>query len=197
MKYILIVFLSTIFFISCEGDKLLTPKPRMYPRVVYPEKSYTDFEFEACKFKFKMPSYAEVKTGIDFFGEESKDPCWFDLNIESLKSSIHFSYNKIGGENTLDKLVTDAFKLADKHNVKAEYKDESIVENRNGVKGLLFEIEGPVASPVNFFLTDTTEHFVRASLYFNSKVNPDSIAPVLEFVKKDIDKIIATFEWKD
>ena len=197
IRALIVLILGIIMFTSCDNERVFTPKPRMYPRIIYPEKAYEDFTYDACQFTFQRPSYSTIKTGIKFFGEEAKSPCWFDLEVEQLNASIHFSYNQIEGENTLQKLVTDAFKLAEKHNVKADYREEVLIENKNGVKGLLFNIDGPVASPINFFLTDTTQHFVRASLYFNDAVNPDSIAPVLKFVAKDIDKILETFEWKN
>ena len=190
------LFLLCILFASCDGDKVYSPKPRMYPKIDFPERDYQAFKLEACNFSFMMPSYASVKTDVKFFDESPKHPCWFDLQLPNFKGSIHFSYNNIDDKvNTLDKLISDAFRIVEQHNVKAEYREEAIIENRNGVNGLMFTMEGPVASPINFFLTDTLDHFVRASLYFNSEVNPDSIKPILDFVNKDIDKIIGSFEW--
>ena len=197
MKKILVFILLLTIMYSCKEEGVYTPKPRMFPRVDFPEHAYDDFDIEACYFTFRKPKYATIKKGIRFFEEEAKNPCWFDLEIEQLKTSIHFSYTRIEGENTLEKLVGDAFKIAEEHNAKADYIEEAIIENKNGVKGLIFDLEGPVASPINFFLTDTTSHFVRASLYFNSVVDPDSTKVVLDFVSKDIDEILNTFDWKD
>lgn len=193
------VLLITVLLIlgGCDEDRVPVPKPRMYPRVDLPERSYTDFDLDVCNFTFQRPTYATIKTGISFFGEEAKDACWFDLEIESLNTSIHFSYSPINKVTTFEKLVTDAFKIVEEHNSKAEYREEAIVENEYGVQGLMFSLEGPVASPINFFMTDTTSHFVRASLYFNAAVNPDSTKVVLDFVSQDINKIINTFQWKD
>ena len=196
MRFIVLAFIIVVMF-SCGSEQVHTPKPRMYPRVIYPDQSYDKFALDVCNFTFDKPAYATVKTGISFFGEKSSHPCWFDLELEALKGSIHFSYNPIGGENSLDKLVSDAFRIAEQHNSKAEYREELLIENPKGVNGLQFNLEGPVASPINFFLTDTTDHFVRASLYFNAAVDPDSIAPILKFVSKDIQKIIESFEWID
>jgi len=64
------------------------------------------------------------------------------------------------------------------------------------VYGLLFEIDGPVASPIQFFLTDSTTHFLRGSLYFKDVVNRDSIQPVFEFVKEDLEVFFESFTWK-
>ncbi len=194
---ILVLSLVMLMFYSCGEDRISTPKPRMYPRVIYPVQEYNPFELDACHFTFDKPAYAKIKTGISFFGEKSSHPCWFDLELEEFNGSIHFSYNAIENENSLDKLVSDAFRIVEQHNTKAEYREEVLIENRNGVHGLQFNLEGPVASPINFFLTDTTQHFVRASLYFNTAIDPDSISPVLDFVTRDIQKIVESFEWKD
>jgi len=192
---LLVVFAITM--VSCDGDRVYTPKPRMFPRVDYPTHAYEPFENADCNFTFSKPTYAEVDSDVDFFGEKRSNLCWFDLDIKQLNTTIHFSYNKIEGDNTLQKLVDDAFRIVEKHNVKAEYRAESPIDNEYGVQGFRFDIDGPVASPINFFLTDTTQHFVRASLYFNNAVNPDSIAPVLDFVSQDVDKILETFRWKE
>lgn len=196
MRLLLLGLLGIILY-SCGGEQVNTPKPKMYPRIIFPEQSYDQFKLEACNFSFEKPAYAKVKTGIKFFNEESTHPCWFDLELEDFNGSIHFSYNAIEDEKSLDKFISDAFKIVEQHNSKAEYREEVLISNENGVNGLLFNLEGPVASPINFFLTDTTHHFVRASLYFNSAVDPDSIAPVLKFVSKDIQRILETFEWKE
>lgn len=182
---------------SCKENQTNTPKPKMYPRVDFPEQSYEPFLLDVCNFTFQKPAYTEVKTGIKFFDEESSHPCWFDLDLAAFNGSIHFSYNQINTSKTLDKLVSDAFRIAEQHNTKAEYREEIPILNKNGVSGLLFNLEGPVASPINFFMTDTVNHFVRASLYFNASVDPDSIAPILDFVTKDVQQILGTFEWID
>jgi len=195
MRYI-VLCLMIVCSIGCGQERIQTPKPRMYPKVDYPTRTYESLTLEACHFTFDRPAYSEVKTGIKFFGEESRHPCWFDLELPAFNGSIHFSYIPIGGEDTLDKLVADAFRIVEQHNTKAEYREELLIENENGVHGLQFNLEGPVASPINFFLTDTIQHFVRASLYFNASVAPDSIAPILNFVAEDMKTIVETFEWK-
>ena len=193
----LLLSLIVLVLYSCVDEQVNTPKPKMYPRIIYPDQIYDQFLLDVCNFTFEKPMYAKVKTGIKFFNEESSHPCWFNLELEDFNGSIHFSYNPIQDSKSLDKLVSDAFRIVEQHNSKAEYREEILIENDNGVNGLLFSLEGPVASPINFFLTDTTDHFVRASLYFNSAVDPDSIAPVLNFVSKDIQKILETFKWRD
>ncbi|KXK36922.1 MAG: hypothetical protein J5I52_08085 [Saprospiraceae bacterium] len=198
-KYFNYLFLILgITLLSCGDDVVRTPKPHMYPRIFFPEKTgFTVFDTSFCKFEFRYPNYAKIVQDSIVHDDEPAHPCWFDIAIPSLNASLYCSYYDINKEKALSKLINDAFNIADKHNIKANYRKESIIENEYGVKGMIFDIEGPVASPVQFYLTDEKHHFFRASLYFNSKVNPDSTAPVLQFLQPDIDSIISSFKWKN
>jgi gliding motility-associated lipoprotein GldD len=64
------------------------------------------------------------------------------------------------------------------------------------VYGTMFEIEGNAASPFQFYLTDSTKHFVKAEVFFNTRPNYDSIYPVLQYLKTDLYHMIGTLEWK-
>lgn len=185
-----------VFIISCENNVAITPKPRMFPRVIYPEKAYSSFDTSICNFTFRIPNYSKIVKDSFIFEGEPTHPCWFDIEIKDLNATLHCSYYEITKKKNLSDLINDAFNIAGKHNIKANYRKETVINNKSGVKGILFDIEGPVASPVQFYLTDEKVHFFRASLYFNSKVNPDSTAPVLQFLKADVDSLISTFNWK-
>ena len=65
----------------------------------------------------------------------------------------------------------------------------------HGVYGVLFELDGPVASPLQFYATDSTHHFIRGSLYFNHVPNPDSLRPSLERVREDTRHLLETLKW--
>ena len=87
--------------------------------------------------------------------------------------------------------------MADWHNKKANYIDEMRIERAGNVSGFAFVIDGPAASPFQFYLTDSTQHFLRGALYFNTQARPDSMAPIYQFVEADILKMIETFRWTD
>ena len=188
--------MALVTILGCKDAEVRTPKPRMFPKVVYPEKTYTLLDTFLCHFTFKHPTYTAIVKDSFVFEGKPVDPCWFDLQATTLNTSLHCSYYQITKDKNLSGLINDAFNLAGKHNIKANYRKETIVNNKFGVKGIIFDIEGPVASPTQFYLTDDKNHFFRASLYFNSKVSPDSTAPVLTFLRQDIDTLIATFQWK-
>ncbi len=197
MNKILAILLFNIFLMSACDDVVYTPKPRAYPKIDYPVKAYQVFDEDYCKFTFEYPQYAKIQQDTLFFDERPEDPCWFDIFLPSFDARIHCSYFPIGEENTFDQLNHDAFELADKHNLKADYIEDFIIKKPNRVSGIAFNLKGAVASPFQFILTDSTKHFLRGSLYFNTKARPDSLAPVVDFVKKDIMQMINTFEWAD
>ena len=196
MRLFLSLLIVSLCFLSSCDEIAYTPKPRGFPKVVFPEKAYQPFATNYCNFGFEYPVYAEVIQDTLFFDEKPIDPCWFDLFIPKFDARLHCSYYPISTENPLDKLRGDAFEMANKHNLKANYIDELVIQKPNGVSGLLFDIDGPAASPFQFFLTDSTQHFLRGALYFNTQARPDSLAPVTAFVKKDILHLINTFTWE-
>ncbi len=188
-------FVIVLFTWSCGGHELNTPKPRMYPKVNFPERGFAFFDTTMCYFKFKYPSYGSIIQKKYIFEDSPVHPCWFDIQMDTLNATLHCSYIPLDSKNNLSNLVTDAFKIVDEHNIKANYRRENIIENSD-VKGLQFDIEGPVASAYQFYLTDEKKHFFRAALYLNSKVNPDSTQIVIDFIKQDLDSMITSFSWK-
>ncbi len=192
-----IVTLITILVLhSCGGDEATLPKPRLYPKVVFPERGYEKYNSQDCPFTLEYPSYAEVKRDDYFEDSAPVHPCWFDILMEDLNASIHVSYIPIDDRAHFDRLIADAFRMVTEHNVKADARQDSLFVNQAGAEGILFSISGDVATPVQWMITDSTENFLRASLYFDDQVNADSIAPVLQFVRKDIDHLIKSFEWR-
>lgn len=182
-------------FICCKHDPAI-PKPHAYPRINYP-KGVTRLVNEAyCPLKFEFPVYGQIVQEKSFFDEKPADPCWFTIQVPALNASIHCSYGPISKDHAYDKYIEDEYKLLGKHNIKAEYREETRLHNPQGVKGMAFEIDGPVATPYQFYLSDSTHHFFRAALYFNAVVNPDSTRPVLEFLKRDLIHMQETFAWK-
>ena len=191
----LVLVLFVVFCSGCSENYI--PKPKAYFRIDLPQKEYQRYISDQCPFEFDYPVYATVIRDSFFFDELAENPCWLNIDFKDLGGKIHISYKEIGKQNTLEKLIEDAHKLTFKHTTKADYIDESTVENKNGVSGILYEIGGNAASNVQFFLTDSITHFIRGSLYFYTEPNEDSLAPVIKFVKDDMMRMISSFEWKD
>jgi gliding motility-associated lipoprotein GldD len=172
------------------------PKPHAFPRIEFPVGKSRMVDEAYCPLRFEFPDYGRIVQDTGFFDEKPLDPCWFTIEISPLNASLHCSYGRILNKSDFDKYIADEFKLLGKHNIKADFRDEVELKNKQGVGGMAFLLEGPVATPYQFFLTDSTRHFFRASLYFNAQVNPDSTRPVLEFLMKDLRNMQETFAWK-
>lgn len=180
---------------GCRG-RIDIPKPHAYPRIVFPQGPYRMISESYCPLQFEFPTYGQIVQTTSFFEDKPADPCWFTIQIPTLNASVHCSYGQISPAHTYDRYIQDAFQLLSKHNIKAEYREETRLTNPFGVKGMAFELDGPVATPYQFYLTDSVRHFFRAALYFNAAVNPDSTKPALDFIKKDLLHMQQTFEWK-
>ena len=112
-----------------------------------------------------------------------------------MKAKIYISYKEIG-KNSFDTLVTDAFKLTGKHAQKAYSIDDSAFATLNGVHGIYFNVGGEVATANQFFLTDSSKHFLVGSVYFYARPNYDSLLPAVKYLEKDIIHLIQTLEWE-
>ena len=122
---------------------------------------------------------------------------WYNLTFPAFNARLHISYYPIRSREDFIQLAEDSRKLAFKHTVKATGIDEALITNKQDkVYGIYYTISGNTASANQFFLTDSTSHYLRAALYFNEKPQQDSIQPVIDFIKKDMDKMIKTFKWK-
>ena len=175
---------------SCSSD--YSPKPRGYFKIDLPEKKYQTYTGE-CPYSFDFPVYAEVQPDSS---RESK-PCWMNVNYPQFNGRIHLSYQSITSEKQFNQLIEDARTFAFKHTVKATAIDEAMISYpEKKVYGIYYSIEGNTASSVQFFLTDSTKNYLRGALYFNEQPRLDSIQPVLNFIKKDIDLMIRSFKWK-
>jgi len=184
-----LLIVGAIFFVL--NDSAPIPKPQGYFRIDLPEAEYLTYDAE-CPLSFELSKAAKAEL---FRDRVSADSCWFNIYYPRLNARIHCSYIQVNGR--LDALIDDAYGFAAKHEMKASALRRTMVnDSLRDVHGIIYDIEGDAASNVQFFLTDSTKHFLRGALYFFNAPNPDSIAPVLSFVRGDIDRIAQTLTWR-
>lgn len=185
----LLIVLSSISFSGCD-EASYTPKPKGYFRIDLPEKKYRVYAPQNCPFEFEIPEYALMMN----YKDSIKEPCWNYLNFPTLNGEIFLSYVPV--QNDLAVLTENSRTLAYKHTVKADAINEAKVETNTGVYGIIYDIGGNAASSVQFYATDSTKHFIRGALYFNVAPQPDSLAPVIKFLRRDIEHLLSTIKWK-
>ncbi|MBU8891816.1 MAG: gliding motility lipoprotein GldD [Bacteroidales bacterium] len=189
LTYINVIAISILIFLS-GCNKKNTPKPRGFFRIDLHEKQYKRLD-ENFPFSFNYPVY----TVINKDKSKSSENYWFNIEYPDINGKIHISYIKI--DENLDEIIEDTRKLAYKHTVKAEAINERVFfRPENDVYGILYEIEGNAASSMQFFLTDSINHYLRGALYFNCEPDKDSLAPVIKFVKEDIVILMESLEWE-
>ncbi len=177
-------------FVSCD-DKTYQPKPKGYFRIDLPEKEYVSLD-SMKYYSFEHPVYSKITP--DYLSPEEKE--WVNVEFPSFKGTIHISYKNV--DNNIEKYLEDSYYMMTKHISRAMGIRDSVVANpERKVYGLVYFLEGEgVASPLQFYLTDSVNHFLRGSLYFNVKTNNDSLAPVIDFITDDIRHLIETVKWK-
>ena len=177
--------LTVIFSIfSCKDEVL--PKPASYLRLDYPEAEYVNFENSASPFAFEMNSEAVIKGGKDL---------GFTISYPKMKATIYLTYKPVN--NDINKLLRDAQKLTYKHVIKADdILEQPYLNPSKKVYGMFYQVDGNAATNSQFYVTDSTKHFVRGSVYFYAKPNYDSIMPAASYVRNDMQRLMETLKWK-
>jgi gliding motility-associated lipoprotein GldD len=177
---------------ACSRD--YTPKPRGYFRIDLPEKQYQLLS-EGYPYGFEYPVYARINPYKGKWQGTDTADYWINVEIPQFKSRLHLTYKPVRGN--LASLIEDAHGYAYKHSVKADAIIQSeYADSLNKVYSVLFDIKGNTASTLQFYATDSTRHFLRGALYFDCEPNKDSLAPVKEFLRADIIRMIETLTWK-
>jgi len=188
-KYVALV---TVFVILASCENSYTPKPRGYFRIELPEKAYQKSD-SSLPYIFEFPAYANM--GID--RQSPQENYWRNINFPYFNATLHLSYKTI--DQNLFEYLEDSYTLVSKHIPKADAITDSVVyDQTRQVYGLIYRIEGSAtATPFQFFVTDSTHHFLRGALYFNTTPNNDSLEPVIRFLEKDMLHLIETLQWNN
>jgi gliding motility-associated lipoprotein GldD len=185
----LLAFMAVVIT-SCVDDAL--PKPTGYFRIDLPQKEYRSINDSVpFPFLFELPQYGAIN-----LKRTEDSPNFFNVDFPRYGARIHFSYIKV--DSNFNRLLEESRRLAYEHTVKAqEINEELIINEAAHVYGTYYSIKGNAASSDQFFMTDSSNHFVRGALYFNVAPNPDSLGPVHDFLQQDIVHLIETFKWKN
>ena len=179
----IILILISISLLSCREN--YTPKPIGFFKLSLLEKQFQQYT-QDCPFTFQFPTYSKI--------QNLEKDCFFNLNFPNYKATLHISYFSINGN--LYQHTEESRTLAYKHSIKASTISEQLfINKKNKVFGLIYDYQGTTATALQFYLTDSTNHFFRGALYFDTEVN-DSILPVSNFLQEDIKFLIESFQWR-
>ena len=198
VRWPFLILVIVLFITACSGEGDYAPKPRGYYRINFPQRSYQQY-ISNNPFTFDYPKYATMERDSlsRSTGKLINMQTLLNMQFPQFNATLHLSYETIPNKKIFDELVEDAHKFAFKHTVKATSIDEAVIRYpERMVYGIYYTIDGNAASSVQFYLTDSVKNYLRGALYFNSEPRLDSIQPVLNFVKQDVDRMIKSFKWK-
>lgn len=188
-KGLILTGMFCIALCSCQQDYL--PKPLGYNRLILPEPAYHSLP-DTLPYTFKYSRHAKLLADTSWISERF----WIEIYYPEIKANVHVTFKKLqNNEQLLKEFMNDAYTLTAKHQIKAYAIDETIVKTPSGKTAIIAELDGEVPSQMQFTITDSTKNFLRGALYFNTKVNNDSLRPAIEYMKKDIMHMINTFDW--
>lgn len=192
---LLICTCAIMTLVSChrKGDaNEYVPKPKGYNRIDLPVAKYKLLA-PNHPFSFQYSSQAVIKLDTVPWAE----PHWMYIYYPQYKAMIQLTYKPLGNDKAkLAKLIDDAHKLVAKHNQKAYAIQDLVLKTKLGKTAMLMELEGEVPTYLQFYTTDSTKHYLRGALYFNTAVKSDSLAPVIEYLKKDVLVLLNTLQWQ-
>ncbi len=182
-SYLYSIICCTVL-ISCGSDVL--PKPEAFLSLTYPKASYVTTPSD-CSYSFEN-NYISAAS--------FKGNCSATINYPSLNGTVFLTYRKV--DNNINTLLKDAQKLTYEHVIKADdIIEEKYINEPQNVYGMFYDVRGNAASQSQFYVTDSVQHFITGSIYFNVKPNYDSIYPAAVYLKNDIRHLMETISWKE
>ncbi len=181
----LLCFILLFALVSCQEVDPVYPKPISGIKLSFPSKSFSNI-VNGCAYSFNTPDYISVDT--------AKGQCNINLNFEPFNATLFLTYIPI--DTSLMYHIEYSRKLVYDHSIKADaIQEKTILNPSNNVYGLAYRLIGNSASSYQFYLTDSSHHFLRGALYFNVKPNYDSLKPTIEYLLQDFDTIFNSLEW--
>lgn len=190
IKALIFLILITLVFAACSSDYV--PKPKGYNRINLPPHEYVSLA-DTLPYQFEFSKYAEVYEDTSYNAE----PYWINVYYPDHQANIQLTYKDINNsEEKLETLLEDSYRLTANHQVKAAAIEERVLGTPSGKRALVAELRGEVPSQFQFYITDSTNHFLRGALYFRTATKNDSLAPVIEYIKVDMIHMLNTLQWE-
>lgn len=187
-----LAFCASLALYSCGGNDYV-PKPKAYIRMDMPQKEYVVYDTSALPFTFERPQEALV-----IWKQDDSRTKYFDILYPQYKGIINLTYKHFRSLDDLNSLVDTASRmLALHHSQSTGEKEINLSDPEGRVYATIVKVGGKNAgSTCQFWLTDSTQHFLRGALFLNYTPNNDSLAPVIEYLQKDVDRIVETLQWR-
>lgn len=177
---------------SCGRRQVETPKPVAYFRIDLPEHNYRQVD-TTLPFVFEQSEAAQLS-----IRPQQDGSYWVDLDYPALNATFKITYLTVPRADSLRNKIIYEEKMVKFHYQKADDVEYSVIQDpESRLWGQIYDIAGrDVATPLMFWMTDSTHQFLRTTLYFNFAPNNDSLEPVIQYLREDAMHFVNTFKWK-
>jgi gliding motility-associated lipoprotein GldD len=187
------LFILTSLAACKEKSTPLVPKPSSYLRTDLPDHKYfkTKVNNPVISYALELPTLFTIAKNLSdsIYGFQ-------EIDLGAANGSLLLYAKKFNSRDSLRSLINSTNDLVDEHKVKADQIDFLQIKNsQDRVFGTFFALKGNVATNYQFYLTDSTSRFIRGELLLNCRPNYDSLRPVIEYLRVDLDQMIKTFRW--
>lgn len=172
-------------FVSCVD---YAPKPRGYMRFEPPPPRYVPLPITSLPYSFSVSDRISIELPED--GQTG----WLNLVYDEFQAKVYCSYLPVTKQK-LPELEEENLKLIER--VSAIVNASAYQNPDVNVYGVFFELGGHVASPMQFYLTDSVSRFFRGALYYDRMPNADSVNMITDYLRDDLVELITSFSWQD
>ena len=201
-------------FSSCHSNDY-APKPLAYLRIDMPEHEYFlldtmrtnpgdtlviggDTAIALTGSTKTFPFTFEANQCIEWTEKDApKGERWIDLMYPQWDGVVFLTYKHLAGPDDLRGQIDTSSRMLEKHyQFTSGVEEQGYEDPENHVYGTVYYLKGNrVASTCQFWLTDSSSHFLRGALFLNVKPNNDSLAPVIDYIQADIEHMVETLRW--
>ena len=214
MKHLPLLVVAVLMLCSCHND--YTPKPYAYLRIDMPEHEYflldtmrlypgdtlvfnSDTAIALTGITKTFPFTFEANQCIEWTEKDApKGERWIDLMYPQWDGVVFLTYRPLKNPDSLRTQVDESMRLLEQHyKVASGIEEQGYEDPEHKVYGTVYYLKGKkVASTCQFWLTDSTHHFLRGALFLNTSPNNDSLAPVIDYIQADIEHLVETLRWR-
>ena len=184
---ILFLFGLFLFHFSCDESNYL-PREKGFLRLEFEKPTYNTFSDESSALNF---IYNDAYSSFEIVSDEK-----IVLRYKDIKISIVLSDVKLENISSFEESIQNFYMFLEPHRKKSNQisiKEFTSADNKRFAK--VIEMRGQVASPLQFYVTDSINHFLFGSMNIMEKSDYDSIYPSVMYVKNDIFSIIESVNW--
>ncbi|MBR4119597.1 MAG: hypothetical protein IKK64_05905 [Bacteroidales bacterium] len=185
MKSIGVIVITSLMFVIFGCDKKTAPKPIAYQHIENITTAYAPHNVNTFPLQFDISDGAIAE-------DNKQNKGWINIKYPKYNATIYCSYIE---SNDIEKEIAKSRELVYVH---SKHSSGITTLNYNDttkrICAELYILNGNVATPLQFIATNNSSYIFRGALYFNTQVNTDSIAPIVEYLQNDIAQIIESIK---